>query len=128
VTKATVLWVVGLLALAVRMLYLSMSGLRQIPRVVLIAVGALVATLAITTVTSISPINSVVGQPSRFTGMATYIAVVAIFLAACVSFDLRAARVFRWVCTLVALPESSPNSRDCLTRLRQVGGRTAEAN
>ncbi len=104
VVKATLLWLVGLLLVATVVMYVSITRIRMIPRPVLIVTGALLSALVIATATSMSPVASVVGQPNRFTGLGTYVCLIAVFLAAALAFDSGTARRFAWVCTLVALP------------------------
>lgn len=103
-TKATTLWCLGTVTLAVVAMYLWAEGHRAVPRAVTLATATLLAALTLATVTSMSPISSVIGQPTRYAGLGTWLCITALFLAACLSFDLHRARTLAWVCTLVALP------------------------
>ncbi len=104
VVKATALWGLGGLVVAALAMYLGLNGWRAVPRQVLVATGALMAALVVVTLTSMSPIDSLVGQPDRYTGLGTYLCVIAVFIAAALAFDSRRTQLFNWICTLVALP------------------------
>lgn len=90
-TKATTLWCLGTVTLAVVAMYLWAEGHRAVPRAVTLATATLLAALTLATVTSMSPISSVIGQPTRYAGLGTWLCITALFLAACLSFDLHRA-------------------------------------
>lgn len=103
-TKATVVWCIGPFAVALVAMYLWVQGNRAIPRAVAVASATLLAAVTLATATSMSPIQSLLGQPGRYTGLGTWVCLIALFLAACLSFDSSSVRAFAWVSTLVALP------------------------
>lgn len=86
-TKATLFVSLALLAL-VALVWLAVLEPRRIaPRSILITTGLFAAALVIVTVTSIDPIGSIVGQPSRFTGLAVMIGCLVMMLAISAAFD-----------------------------------------
>lgn len=102
--KVSALWAAGVVVIAALAMYLGLEGWRVVPRQVALVAGGLAAALVVATVTSQWPLGSLVGQPARYTGLASQLCLIGLFLAVCVSFDSRSTKRLAWVCTLVAIP------------------------
>jgi Tfp pilus assembly protein PilF len=103
-TKATSVGVLGLLLVATLALYAALGERGSVPREAQLLVAVLFVALVTVTVTSMSPITSLIGQLFRYTGLYTMTCCLALYVASSVAFSRQQIERFAWVCTLVALP------------------------
>jgi len=88
-TKGTVLNILGTFLLGALVLALVLGGPKVIARPVWIAVGAFAAGTLVTTITSMAPVVSIVGQSQRYTGLATIFSGLLVVLAVVACFNAR---------------------------------------
>ena len=88
-TKGTVLNIFGTFLLGALALTVVLGGPKAIARPVWIAVGAFAAGTLISTITSMAPVVSVVGQSQRYTGLATIFSGLLVVLAVVACFNTR---------------------------------------
>lgn len=88
-TKGTVLNIFGTFLLGAFVLGIVLAGPKAVAKPVWIAVGAFAAGTLVSTVTSMSPIVSIVGQSQRYTGLATIFSGLLVTLAVVAFFNTR---------------------------------------
>lgn len=103
-TKATVLWTLGPILLGAVVLHLLLTGIRTVPKEVMVVAATISLGATVATITSISPIMSLIGQYGRYTGLVGLLLCVVAFIATSLSFESRDVLRLAQILTVAMVP------------------------